>query len=144
MKRIVKGKAYNTETAERVGSWDNGYCTNDFNYCSEDIYRKRTGEFFLHGEGHAMSIYASHEGNSSGWGEQIIPLTYQEAQEWAEKHLNGDEYEDIFGEVSEDDSRRPDGRSRCPGYLLLHGPAPRGAVRPDVGRYQLVRADGPC
>ena len=105
MKRIVKGKAYNTETAERVGSWDNGYFTTDFNYCSEDLYRKRTGEFFLHGEGHAMSIYASHEGNSSGWGEQIIPLTYQEAQEWAEKHLTGDEYEEIFGEVSEDDSR---------------------------------------
>lgn len=105
MKRIVKGKAYNTETAERVGSWDNGYCTNDFNYCSEDLYRKKTGEFFLHGEGHALSIYASHEGNSSGWGEQIIPLTYQEAQEWAEKHLTGNEYEEIFGEVSEDDSR---------------------------------------
>lgn len=105
MKRIVNGKAYNTETAERVGLWDNGYCTNDFNYCSEDLYRKRTGEFFLHGEGHAMSIYASHEGNSSGWGEQIIPLTYQEAQEWAEKHLTGDEYEEIFGDVSEDDSR---------------------------------------
>lgn len=105
MKKIVKGKAYNTETAERVGSWDNGYCTNDFNYCSEDLYRKRTGEFFLHGEGHAMSIYASHKGNSSGCGEQIIPLTYQEAQEWAEKHLTGDEYEEIFGDVSEDDSR---------------------------------------
>lgn len=105
MKRIIKGKAYNTETAERVGSWGNGCYTNDFNYCSEDLYRKRTGEFFLHGEGHALSIYASHEGNSSGWGEQIIPLTYQEAQEWAEKHLTGDEYEEIFGEVSEDDSR---------------------------------------
>lgn len=52
-----------------------------------------------------MSIYASHEGDSSGWGEQIIPLTYQEAQEWAEKHLTGDEYEKIFGDVSEDDSR---------------------------------------
>lgn len=105
MKRIIKGKAYNTETAERVGSWNNGHYTNDFNYCSEDLYRKRTGEFFLHGEGHALSVYASHEGNSSGWGEQIIPLTYQEAQEWAEKHLTGDEYENIFGDVSEDESR---------------------------------------
>lgn len=105
MKRIIKGKAYNTETAERSGSWNNGCYTNDFNYCSEDLYRKRTGEFFLHGAGHAMSIYASHEGDSSGWGEQIIPLTYQEAQKWSEKHLTGDEYEKIFGEVSEDDSR---------------------------------------
>lgn len=105
MKKIINGKLYSTETAECVGMWNNGYYTNDFNYCSENLYRKRTGEFFLHGAGHAMSIYASHEGNSSGWGEQIIPLTYQEAQEWAEKHLTGDEYEEIFGEVSEDDSR---------------------------------------
>lgn len=105
MKRIIKGKQYNTETAERVGQWDNGHFTNDFNYCSEDLYRKRTGEFFLHGEGGAMSMYSSNEGNNSGWCEQIIPLTYHEAQEWAEKHLTGDEYEEIFGEVSEDDSR---------------------------------------
>lgn len=105
MKKIINGKLYSTETAERVGMWNNGYYTNDFNYCSEGLYRKKTGEFFLHGEGHAMSIYASHEGNNSGWGEQIIPLTYQEAQKWAEKHLTGDEYEEIFGDVSEDDSR---------------------------------------
>lgn len=104
MKRIIKGKQYNTETAERVGQWDNGHFTSDFHYCSEDLYRKKNGEFFLHGEGHALSIYAGHEGNSSGWGEKIIPMTYQEAQEWAEKHLTGDEYEDIFGEVEEDDS----------------------------------------
>lgn len=105
MKKIIKGKQYNTETAERVGQWDNGHFTNDFNYCSEDLYRKKNGDFFLHGEGHALSIYAGHEGNSSGWGEKIIPMTYAEAQEWAEKHLTGDEYEEIFGEIEEDDSR---------------------------------------
>ena len=105
MKKIINGKLYSTETAEHIGMWNNGYYTNDFNYCSEYLYRKKTGEFFLHGEGHALSIYASHEGNSSGWGEQIIPMTYQEAQEWAEKHLTGDEYEEIFGDVSEDKSR---------------------------------------
>lgn len=105
MKRVIKGKLYNTKTAARVGAWDNGYYTNDFNYCSEDLYQKKTGEFFLHGEGGALSIYASHEGNMSGYGECIIPMTYDEAAQWAEHHLTGDEYEEIFGEVSEDDSR---------------------------------------
>lgn len=31
-------------------------------------------------------------------------MTYSEAQTWAEKRLTGDEYEEIFGEVQEDDS----------------------------------------
>lgn len=34
-----------------------------------------------------------------------MPLSYKEAQKWAEEKLDGDEYEEIFGEVSEDDGR---------------------------------------
>jgi hypothetical protein len=30
-----------------------------------------------------------------------MPLTLEEAQEWAEKYLDADEYEEIFGEVDE-------------------------------------------
>lgn len=104
MKKIINAKVYNTETATRVGAWDNGYFTNDFNYCSEDLYQKKTGEFFLHGEGGALSTYASHEGDMTGYGERIIPMTYDEAAQWAERHLTGEQYEQIFGEVSEDDT----------------------------------------
>lgn len=104
MKKIINAKVYNTETATKVGAWDNGYFTNDFNYCSEDLYKKKTGEFFLHGEGGALSTYASHEGNMTGYGERIIPMTYDEAAQWAERHLTGEQYEQIFGEVSEDDT----------------------------------------
>lgn len=35
-----------------------------------------------------------------------MPLTIEDAQTWAEKHLDGDEYEKIFGEVEEDGSRK--------------------------------------
>lgn len=101
MKKIINGKSYDTTTAKRVGAWDNGHYTNDFHYCSEDLYQKKTGEFFLHGEGGALSCYASHSGNSSGYGECIEPLTYREAQKWAEEHLDGDEYCEIFGEPDE-------------------------------------------
>lgn len=98
MKKIINGKVYDTDTAKMVGSWDNRHPANDFAYCSEELYRKKTGEFFLHGEGGALSRYASHSGDNSGWGEEIIPLTYNAAQEWAEKHLDGDGYCAIFGE----------------------------------------------
>ena len=45
-------------------------------------------------------------GNNWSGGEKIIPLSYQAAQEWAEKHLDGEEYEEIFGEISEDDTKK--------------------------------------
>lgn len=105
MKKVINKKLYNTETAERVGSWYNGHYTNDFAYCSEDLYRTKSGNFFLHGEGGPMSIYAQSSGNSTGWGERIVPLTYDEAQAWAEKHLDGDDYINIFGEPEEGDDK---------------------------------------
>ena len=103
MKKIINGSKYDTATAKKLGSWNNGCYTNDLNYCSEDIYRTRSGKYFIHGEGGAMSKYATSGGNNSwGWGERIEPVTRQTAMEWAEEKLDGDEYEAIFGEVSED------------------------------------------
>lgn len=106
MKKIINGKVYDTSTAERVCGWSNGSSTSDFGYCSEDLYRKRTGEFFLYGEGGPRSRYAVSCGNNDwGYGESIIPLTYDAARKWAEDHLSADQYESIFGEVADDDSR---------------------------------------
>ena len=102
MKKIINGKVYDTTTAKRVGHWDNGYYTSDFNYCAEELYQKKTGEFFLYGEGGALSGYASRSGNSSGYGESIEPLTFKAAQKWAEDRLDGDEYCEIFGEPDEE------------------------------------------
>lgn len=106
MKKIINNKVYDTKTAVKVGEWDNGRWDDRLYRCAEDLYRKRTGEFFLHGYGGPGSKYAVSIGDSN-WssGEQIIPLTYQAAQKWAEEHLDGDEYEAIFGEVVEDDTK---------------------------------------
>lgn len=52
-----------------------------------------------------MSKYAVYCGSNSCRGsEDIIPLDYEATQEWAEEHLDADDYEDIFGEVVEDES----------------------------------------
>lgn len=102
MKKIINGLRYDTETAEHLGSdWYSS--PGDLNYWGEDLYRKKTGEFFLYGEGGAMSRYSKPSGTNSWSGsERIMPMTYQEAQAWAEKHLDGGDYEKIFGEVEED------------------------------------------
>lgn len=101
MKQIINGKKYDTETAKKVGSWSNGYSYSDFSSCTEELYRKRTGEYFLYGIGGPMSKYSQSYGNTTSGGEKIIPMTDAEARKWAEKHLDGDEYEEIFEEVEE-------------------------------------------
>lgn len=103
MKKIINGKVYNTSTAKRLGEYEpNPYCS-DFYYFCETLYQKKTGEFFLHGEGNAASKYSRSCGQNEWCGsEKIIPMTYKEAQKWAEDHLDGDEYCEIFGEPDED------------------------------------------
>lgn len=102
MKRIINGKLYNTATAKEIGAWSNNYNYGDFSYCEETLYLKRTGEYFLYGKGGPMSKYSQSCGqNSWSGGEEITPLTETEAREWAEKHLDADEYIEIFGEPEE-------------------------------------------
>ena len=101
MKKIINGRKYDTETAKCVGSWDNGYGCNDFSHVEESLYRKKTGEFFLYGEGGAMTQYAESDGDAYCGGAEIIPLTEKKAKEWAENHLDADDYESIFGPVEE-------------------------------------------
>lgn len=104
MKKYIDNKLYNTETAQEIGEWDNGGF-GTFNYVSETLYLKRSGEYFLYGEGGANSRYSRLCGANSWCGdEQIIPMTLEEADYWAREHLSGDEYEAAFGAIPEDDS----------------------------------------
>ena len=74
--------------------------------CEEKLFRKRNGEFFLYGYGGPKSAYAQPDGDRSvSSGHAIILLSDKEAREWAEEHLNGDKYEEIFGVVEEDESQ---------------------------------------
>ncbi len=102
MKKIINGKLYDTQTAKQVGYHDNGLSCGDFHHYYETLYRKKTGEFFVHGVGGAMTAYSKSCGNNS-WsgGEDIIPYTTKKAREWAEKYLDADEYIQSFGEVDE-------------------------------------------
>jgi len=106
MNKIINGKRYSTDSAKEMAS-DSYSNYTDFHYWSETLYRKNTGEYFLHGEGGPRSRYAVTVGqNQWSGGEKIIPLSVEAAQAWAEEHLTGDEYEKIFGEVEETATKR--------------------------------------
>lgn len=109
MKKIINHKRYDTDTANYIadtGSLEQGIGLSDFNFWSETLYQKRTGEFFLYGEGGPLSKYSQpYENSGSQSGAKIIPLTIDQAKEWAEKAMDADEYEAKFGPVEEDGSK---------------------------------------
>lgn len=102
MKKIINGKMYNTDTAELIAS-DGWGSKSDFKHYDEELYRKKTGEFFLWGEGGPLSRYAEPDGSGHGWysGSKIIPLDEEEAREWMEEKASTEKYIEVFGEPEE-------------------------------------------
>ena len=97
MRKIINGARYDTDTAKRLGYWENGPDIRDLFWCSETLYRTKAGKYFLHGDGGPGSRYANAPN-----GEQIIPISEDGAKAWAEKNLDGDAYEAAFGSVDDD------------------------------------------
>jgi hypothetical protein len=104
MKAIINGKRFDTEKAKLLAEASSNLNRNDFGWWEETLYRtKRSRAFFLAGEGHARSHYATNLGGGSwGPGSKITPLTDAEALEWAERNLSADQIEAIFADRIED------------------------------------------
>ena len=103
MRKIISNKVYDTERAKELGRWQNSEDPRDFGWVSETLYRKKNGEYFIHGEGGPATSYAARSfGDNWTSGERIIPMTYDVAAEWAQKNLQAEEYEKIFGAVQDD------------------------------------------
>ena len=96
MKKIINGRLYDTETAKLIGGWSNGFSSSDFHYCTEDIYQKKNGEYFLHGSGGAMSRYGKSYGGGMCGSQDIVPMTEKEIKIWAETHLTAEEYMKLY------------------------------------------------
>lgn len=57
MIKIINGRRYDTAKATLIGEYWNGLSKSNFNYVEEKLYRKRGGEFFIHGEGGPKTLY---------------------------------------------------------------------------------------
>lgn len=103
---------YDTETAKKIGEYRHGY--DDAGYI-EELYKKRTGEYFLHGDGGPASKWAEPvEGDAGAYsgGEDIRPLTYDQAKDWFERANNDDDtlatdevYDHEFGKPKKDEPK---------------------------------------
>ena len=97
MRKIINGKSYNTETAAKVAEWSNNLACSDFNACDETLYKTPKGQFFLHGDGGAMTEWSQPCGNMRTGGEGIKLLSPSEALEWCEQRgVDADIIADTF------------------------------------------------
>lgn len=101
MKRVIGGKLYNTDTAKIKATYESNHGKNNFEFFSEDLYLKKTGEFFIHGKGGPNSKYCDYFENTRMAGEAIKPLTIEEAKNWAETNLSVEGYQEVFGDIEE-------------------------------------------
>lgn len=104
--KVIAGKRYDTRSAKLLAEAGNGYPSTDFRWKHEELYVKKTGEYFLACEGGPMTEYANRFGDSSGYGSRIIPLPEAQARKWAEVHCSGDEFDRIFGDDPDEDTAR--------------------------------------
>jgi hypothetical protein len=98
MYKVINNKRYNTDSAKKLIEWDNGMVDQMMEFYSQELYRKKSGEYFLLSEGGAKTVYAEAVGVDS-WqgGSRIDPMTYDEARKWAEEHASAKVFEECFG-----------------------------------------------
>ena len=86
MRRIIGGKAYDTETAARICELPCNANPGDFARHDSALYRTPRGQFFIAGRGGAMSLWAEPApGGGCGGGDGIRIVDEAEARDWMER-----------------------------------------------------------
>jgi hypothetical protein len=86
MQKLIDGKLYDTDEAKKIDSWSNGRSRSDFRYKKETLCVAEKGNWFLFGEGHAKTRYASTTGDGMrGFGKEIRALLEEEAFQWLQR-----------------------------------------------------------
>lgn len=104
-KKVIDGKTYNTETAEKIARYSNHLGVRDFNNLVEVLYKTKKNRYFLVGAGGAMTKYAKTIGLNS-WSDSsdnFVPLSNKEASEWCEvRGIDADVIEHEFADFIEE------------------------------------------
>jgi hypothetical protein len=97
MIRVINGLRYNTETATLVFRYWNGMPMSDFRYRYKDLYRTKSGAWFIHHDGGAMTDMAVSVGNNgSGASEDIEPVSEDDAYGFLEAHSDDSEAQEAI------------------------------------------------
>lgn len=92
MKRIINGKVLNTDTAKMIAT----VMIDKKKDIIESLYRTKSGAFFIY------SVFPKSNIGKLDMSEEIVLISYAQADEWAKKHLTESEYNDWFGVGSDE------------------------------------------
>lgn len=111
MRRVINGKTYNTDTAEKLAVKEYGDPTDGLYYSERTLYQTKKGDYFIHSWGKAGTIYATDLGNGrTGGGEIIEPISAEKAEEFVSSYIIMDyndgelftsEFEELDDAISE-------------------------------------------
>lgn len=105
MKKIINGKVYDTTKAQLIAEAHHDNIKDaDGKSLKQWLYRKKTGEFFVQVDGVSIELQNIFQ-NGYKPNAGIYPLTYEQAQRWAERELSADQWESIFGDPEDDDTK---------------------------------------
>lgn len=105
MKKFINGKVYDTEKATFIARADHDNIKDAYGAtCKQALYRKKTGELFVHLESGTSPTLHSVLQSDYRQGRGIYPLTYEQAKKWAEDELTVETWESIFGDPDESDA----------------------------------------
>ncbi len=96
MEKLIDGKLYSTDEAERVATWRNVPDRSDFNYCREELYRTDSGRWFIYGTGGARSKYSERTHDGTTGGEDIRAVSEKQAFQWCQKKNQTDAAREHF------------------------------------------------
>jgi len=106
MRKVIDGKIYDTEIAELIGRYNNigkeVQSMSDFHYWEASLFRTKKGQYFLAGQGNALSQFGETGQGFSIGGSKIIVLDEREALRWAERYLDSEIVERYFSHMLEE------------------------------------------
>ena len=91
MKKVIKGKKLDTQTAKIVGT----AMIDDDKDIVETLYRTKWGIYFIH------NVYKKSTTGKIEVGENLNIVPIDEAKEWVSSHSTVDIYETLFNKVAE-------------------------------------------
>jgi hypothetical protein len=99
MKKIIKGKIYDTEDARLVAETGSvGVSKHEFSWGSERLYCTGDGEWFLYREGGPLAPFVTDKDEDEMSGEAWKVLLRDEAMRWLREHGCAHELRAHFGD----------------------------------------------
>lgn len=103
MKKIIKRKSYNTETADCLFKWNNGQPYGDLRYREASLFLTKKGQFFCYDSGGPLTDMAVSVGNNNYSGSSDIRLMdSEEVIDFLEEYNGYDVLLELFPDYVEE------------------------------------------